>query len=114
METRRVQLCTQQKLRYLEIAHQCRAISRLCTGAAQSRDCVNPVHNLEIGRQFRDSENAQRNLEIAQIPRVVTNQERCLIKRIQYLVFLHFAVLLSLHLDIFLILLSILFYKYHL
>jgi len=33
METRRVQLCTLQKLRYLEIAHQCRAISRLRTGA---------------------------------------------------------------------------------
>ena len=41
METRRVQFCTQQKLRYLE-----------------------------IGTQFRDSENAQRNLEIAQIPRL--------------------------------------------
>ena len=45
METRRVQLCTQQKLRYLEIVHQCRAISRLRTGAAQSRDCVNPVRD---------------------------------------------------------------------
>jgi len=53
METRRVQLCTQQKLRYLEIA----------TGAARSRDCVNPMRNLEIGTQFRDS-------EIAQIPRL--------------------------------------------
>ena len=70
MEIRWVQLCTLQKLRYLEIAHRCRAISRLRTGAAQSRDCVNPVRNLEIGTQFRDSENAQRNLEIAQIPRL--------------------------------------------
>jgi len=70
METGRVQLCTQQKLCYLEIAHRCCMISRLCTGAAQSQDCVNPVHNLEIGTQFWDSENAQRNLEIAQIPRL--------------------------------------------
>jgi len=36
MEIRWVQLCTVQKLRYLEIAHQCRAISRLRNGAAQS------------------------------------------------------------------------------
>jgi len=28
------------------------------------------VHNLEIGTQFPDSENAQRNLEIVQIPRL--------------------------------------------
>ena len=70
METRRVQLCTQQKLRYLESARRCRTISRLRTGAVQSRDCVNPVRNLEIGTQFRDSETAQRNLEIAQIPRL--------------------------------------------
>jgi len=63
METQRVQLCTLQKLRYLEIAHQCRAISRLRTGAAQSRDCVNPVRNLEIATQFRDS-------EIPQIPKL--------------------------------------------
>jgi len=48
----------------------CRTISRLRTGAALSRDCVNPVHNLEIGTQFRDSENAQHNLEIAQIPKL--------------------------------------------
>jgi len=48
METRRVQLCMQQKLHNLEIAHWCRAISRLHTGAVQSRDCVNPVRNLEI------------------------------------------------------------------
>ena len=52
METRRVQLCMQQ----IEIA--------------LSRDCVNPVSNLKIGTQFRDSENAQRNLEIVQIPRL--------------------------------------------
>ena len=58
METRRVQLCMQQKLHYLEIAHRCRAIFRLRTGAAQSQDCVNPVSNLEIGTQFRDSEYA--------------------------------------------------------
>ena len=70
METRRVQLCTQQKLRYLEIAHRCRAISRWRTGAAQSRHCVNPVCNLKIGTQFWDSENAKCNLEIAQIPRL--------------------------------------------
>ena len=34
----------------------------------RSQDCINPVRNLKIGMQFRDSENAQRNLEIAQIP----------------------------------------------
>jgi len=28
------------------------------------------VHNLEIGAQFPDSKNAQRNLEIAQIPKL--------------------------------------------
>jgi len=33
----------------------------------QSKDWL---RNLEIGTQFRDSENAQRNLEIAQIPRL--------------------------------------------
>ena len=44
---------------------------------AQSRDCINILHRskiaqmyLEIGTQFQDSENAQRNLEIAQIPRL--------------------------------------------
>jgi len=42
----------------------------LRTGAAQSQDCVNPVRNLKIGTQFRDPENAQRNLKIAQIPRL--------------------------------------------
>jgi len=46
------------------------AISRLRTGATQSRDCVTPVCNLEIGTQFQDSENAQHNLKIAQIPRL--------------------------------------------
>ena len=70
METRRVQLCMLQKLRYLKIAHQCRAILRLRTGAAQSRDCVNPVRDLKIGTQFWGSENVQHNLEIAQIPRL--------------------------------------------
>jgi len=60
----------QWKLEGFNCAHWCRAISRLCTGAAQSRDCINPVCNLEIGTQFRDSENVQRNLEIAQIPRL--------------------------------------------
>ena len=70
METRRVQLCMLQKLRYLGIAHRCRAISRLRTGAAQSQDGVIPVRNLKIGTQFRDSENALRNLEIAQIPKL--------------------------------------------
>ena len=62
METRRVQLCTLQNL---EIACRSRAILRLRTGATQSRDCVNPVRNLEIGTQLRDSKNVQRNLEIA-------------------------------------------------
>ena len=60
---------------------QCRLISagiciynctilRLRTSAVRSRDCVKPVRILEIGTQFWDSENAQRNLEIAQIPRL--------------------------------------------
>jgi len=40
METRRFQLCTQQKLLYLEIAHLYRAISRLRTSAALSRDSL--------------------------------------------------------------------------
>ena len=44
--------------RDLEIAHWC------------ARDYVIRVHNLEIGTQFRDSKNAQRNLEIAQIPKL--------------------------------------------
>ena len=36
----------------------------------QSRDCTTIVCNLEIGMQFPDSENAQHNLKIAQIPRL--------------------------------------------
>ena len=36
----------------------------------QSRDCAAILRNLEIGTQFQDSENAQRNLEIAQIPKL--------------------------------------------
>ena len=47
-------------LRNLEIA-QC---------SAQSRDYASIVRNLEIRTQSRDSENAQRNLEIAQILRL--------------------------------------------
>ena len=54
------------------------SISRWRTGVARSRHCapvprnleshcVNPVRNLEMGTQFRDSESAQRNLEIALI-----------------------------------------------
>ena len=60
------------------------SVSPLCSQTAQ--DCANvlcnseiaqtycalsrlAVHNLKIGAQFQDSENAQRNLEIAQIPR---------------------------------------------
>jgi len=42
-------------------------ISRLRQRLAQSQDSL---CNLEIGTQFLDSENAQRNLEIAQIPRL--------------------------------------------
>ena len=66
------------QLRDLEIVHQCRAILRLCTGAAQSQDCLNLVRNLKIGKQFPDSKNALRNLEIAQIPRLRgTNTQSC-------------------------------------
>ena len=46
------------------------AILTLRTIVAQSRDCATTVRNLEIGTQSRDSENAQHNLEIAQIPRL--------------------------------------------
>jgi len=60
----------QQKLHDLEVAHRCRAILRLRTGAVQSRDCVNLVYNLEIGTQFPNSENVQHNLEITQIARL--------------------------------------------
>ena len=49
----------------LEIVQTYCAISR--KRIAQSQDCL---HNLEIGTQFRDSENALRNLEIAQIPKL--------------------------------------------
>jgi len=56
METRWVQLCTLQQLRYREIANRCCAILRLHTSAAQF---INPLRNLEIGTQFRDSEIAQ-------------------------------------------------------
>ena len=54
----------------LKTAHQCHMISGLHTGAAQYRDCLNLKCNLEIGTQFPDFENALRNLEIAQIPRL--------------------------------------------
>ena len=54
-------------LRNLQIAHMCYAISRLRTCVTQSPDCL---RNLEIRTQSRDSENAQRNLEIAQILRL--------------------------------------------
>jgi len=40
------------------------------TDIVQSRDCATIVRNLEIGTQFPDSENVQRNLEMAQIPRL--------------------------------------------
>ena len=43
------------------------AISRTCKSIVQTQ---NWLHNLEIGMQFPDSENAQRTLEIAQIPRM--------------------------------------------
>ena len=37
----------------------------------ESRDCaILSLRNLEIGTQFRDSENAQCNLEIEQIPKL--------------------------------------------
>jgi len=36
----------------------------------QFPDSENAQHNLEIGMQFPDSENAQHNLAIAQIPRL--------------------------------------------
>ena len=50
-----------------KIAQYVCAISRLCQRIVQSQDCL---RNLEIGTQFRDSENALRNLEIAQIPKL--------------------------------------------
>ena len=48
-------LGSQQKLPDLQIAHWCRTISRLCNQL---------VHNVKIGMNFPESENAQRNLEI--------------------------------------------------
>ena len=60
---------------------RCCTISRLRTGATQSRDCVNPVRNLEIGSQFRDSENAQRNLEFVQIPRFHGTEIKAVVDR---------------------------------
>ena len=51
-------------------ANCARAISRLRKRIVQSRDCANVLRNLEIGAQFPDSKNAQRNLEIAQIPKL--------------------------------------------
>jgi len=53
--------------RNIKIAQTYRAISRLCKHTAQSHDWV---RNLKIGAQFPDSKNAQRNLEIAQIPKL--------------------------------------------
>ena len=50
---------------------------RLRTSVAQSRDCVSALRNLEIGTQFQDSENAQRNLEIAQIPKLRGTYTQC-------------------------------------
>ena len=55
-------------LHNLEIAQRNDKIAqsrRLCKRIAQCQDCL---HNLEIGTQFRDSENVLRNLGIAQIP----------------------------------------------
>ena len=34
------------------------------------QDCAQVLHNLEIGTQFQDSENAQHTLQIAQIPKL--------------------------------------------
>jgi len=42
----------------------------MCNTFVQSKVCVNLVCDLEIGTQFLDSENAQCNLEIMQIPRL--------------------------------------------
>jgi len=66
METWRVQLCTLQKLRYLEIAHRCRAISRLRKPSAQSRDWHAISGFWECTAQSRDCTNSQiaRNINI--------------------------------------------------
>ena len=45
-------------------------VRRLRTRVTQSPDCAHVLRNLEIRTQSRDSENAQRNLEIAQILRL--------------------------------------------
>ena len=46
-------------------------------------NCVNLVHNLEIGTQFPDSENAQHNLEIGmQFPDSETAQHNLAIAQI--------------------------------
>ena len=55
------------KVKSSKIVQYVCTISRLCKCIAQSQDCL---RNLEIGTQFQDSENAQRNLEIAQIPKL--------------------------------------------
>ena len=47
-----------------------RNLRNLHTIVAQSRDHATIVRNLNIGTQSQDSENAQCNLEIAQIPRL--------------------------------------------
>ena len=60
--------CAISRLHNMQSCH-C-AISRLRSVAMQSRDCAAILCNLEIGTQFRDSENAQHNLEIAQIPKL--------------------------------------------
>ena len=61
-------LCMMETRTMTWVLNKSCAISRLHTGAAQSRDCITLVHNLEVGMQFPDSENVQHNLEIAQIP----------------------------------------------
>ena len=45
-------------------------IRRLRMQITRSRDCARVLCNLEIGTQSQDSENAQRNLEMAQILRL--------------------------------------------
>ena len=45
-------------------------ILRLRRLSVQSRDCVVTLRNLEIVAQFEHSENALRNLKIAQIPKL--------------------------------------------
>ena len=68
-------------LRNLQIAHMCYAISRLRTCVTQSPDCL---RNLEIRTQSRDSENAQRNLEIAQILRLRGTYTPTRVHRLQW------------------------------